>query len=186
MQTFIPDAFAPIAMTFALPDAVAVLSRTPHVLRSLLADLPTTWTEASEGPGTWSPTQVVAHLIVTDRTNWVPRARIFLADGARALPVFDPGAGLDVTAGRGLLELLTEFEETRAACLAELSGWALSDAELDRTAVHPAFGTVLLRQLLATWATHDLSHLAQIARVMASQYRDAVGPWCAYLRVLQR
>lgn len=172
-------------MNFALPDAVAVLTQTPATLRALLGELPASWTNASEGPGTWSPTQVVAHLLHADKTNWIPRARVILEHPARTLPVFDPGGGLHVVAERGLLDLLTEFGRTRADCLGELASWAVSDTQLDLSAVHPQLGTVMLRQLLATWAVHDLSHIAQIARVMASQYRDAVGPWCANLRVLR-
>lgn len=171
-------------MIFSLPDAVAVLTRTPATLRALLVGLPTSWTDGSEGPGAWTPTQVVAHLILTDRTNWIPRARVFLEDGGRALPVFDPAAGLEVVAGHDPCELLAEFERTRSDSLSEIARWALTEAQLDRSAVHPEFGTVMLRQLLATWTVHDLSHIAQIARVMSSQYRHAVGPWRAYLRVL--
>lgn len=172
-------------MNFALPDAVALLTQTPATLRALLGELPASWTNVSEGAGTWSPTQVVAHLLHADKTNWIPRARVILEHSARTLPVFDPAGGLHTAAECGLQDLLTEFEQSRADCLSELARWAVSDAQLDQSAVHPELGTVKLRQLLATWAVHDLSHIAQIARVMSSQYRDAVGPWCAYLRVLR-
>lgn len=171
-------------MNFSLPNSVAVLTRTPATLRALLVGLPTSWSDASEGPGSWTPTQVVAHLVLTDQANWIPRARVFLEGEGRTLPVFDPAAGLQKMAERDLGELIAEFERGRAHCLTELASWALSDSQLDRSAMHPQFGPVMLRQLLATWTVHDLSHIAQIARVMSSQYRDAVGPWCAYLRVL--
>lgn len=179
-----PSLIAVNAMNFSLSDSVAVLTRTPATLRALLAGLPTSWTDASESAGSWTPKQVVAHLILADQANWIPRVRVFLEDAGRALPAFDPAAGLQKLAGLDLTQLIAEFERGRSHCLSELVSLALIDSQLDRSAVHPQFGPVTLRQLLATWTVHDLSHIAQIARVMSSQYRDAVGPWSAYLRVL--
>lgn len=172
-------------MEFQLPDAIALLSRTPPALNALLIDQSPRWTDATEHEGTWSPHQVVTHLLDAERTNWIPRARIFLADGPRSLPPLDPDAQMRAMPPMGLPELLTEFARARAANLALLDRWHLDARQLLRTAMHPEFGTVTLQQLLATWTAHDLAHLAQIARVMASQYRGAVGPWIAYLRFLR-
>lgn len=181
------------AMDFRLPEAVALLSQTPRTLRSLLGTLPPCWTDATEAPDTWSPTMVVAHLLCADRTNWIVRARIMLADGPhtpsqaqpRVFPRIDPDAQVREMRHIPLSDLLIQFAQARAVCLAQLESWQLGEAELRRTGEHPEFGTVTLAQLLATWTAHDLSHLAQIARVMATQYREAVGPWGAYLRVMR-
>jgi DinB family protein len=170
---------------FQLPDAIAVLSHTPHALNALLADLPPCWTDATEGEGTWSPRIVVTHLLGAERTNWIPRARIILGEGPRALPPLHPAAQVREMPALAVPALLAALTRERAGNLALLDSWHLDARQLDRTAVHPEFGTVSLRQLIATWAVHDLAHLAQIARVMASQYRGAVGPWVAYLRILQ-
>lgn len=172
-------------MPFALPDAVALLSRTPRTLQALLAGLPSSWTDATEADGTWSPAMVVTHLLCADRTNWIPRARIILADGPRALPRIDPDAEVRAFGPIVLPDVLAEFARVREGNLALLASWALDAAQMRRTGEHPEFGTVTLAQLLATWTAHDLSHLAQIARVMASPYREAVGPWGRYLRVMR-
>lgn len=174
-------------MDFDLPAAVAVLERTPGTLRALLEGLGPAWTEATEGPETWSPRAILAHLINGERTNWIPRARVILAQGPdRRLPPFDRLAGMRESEGRPVGELLDEFASLRARNLATLAGWRLTDAQLELQGEHPEFGPVPLRQLLATWTAHDLGHLAQTARVMARQYRDAVGPWRAYLPVMDR
>lgn len=172
-------------MDFLLSDAVAVLARTPRTLRALLTDLPPAWCDAVERPETWSPTMVVAHLLSADRTNWIPRVRILLADGAREFPPFDREAQVRAMQEARLPDLLDAFERERADSLAQLAQLDLGTSDLHRTGIHPEFGTITLGQLLATWTTHDLSHLAQITRVMAVQYREAVGPWRAYLRILQ-
>lgn len=128
---------------------------------------------------------VVAHLLLADETNWMPRARTILGDGPRRLTALDPDAQVRSVHALDLNDFLSAFEQQRAKCLAELENWNLTDEHLERTGEHPEFGTVTLRQLLATWTAHDLSHVAQIARVMAVQYREAVGPWAAYLRVMR-
>jgi hypothetical protein len=173
-------------MEYAMTDGVAVLERTPHALRALLGGLPPAWTHATEGPDTWSPHVIVGHLIHGERTDWIPRARLILAQGAqrRFTPV-DRLAQLREHP-RPLGELLDEFAGLRAESLATLAGWRLSDVQLALEGEHPEFGPVTLRQLLATWVAHDLAHVAQVARVMAKQYRDAVGPWRAYLSVMDR
>ncbi len=174
-------------MDFDLTTGVAVLERTPQTLRALLGGLPDAWTEATEGPGTWSPYVVVGHLIHGERADWIARARIILAQGAeRRFAPFDREAQFRESAGRSLDALLREFATLRAENLATLRAWRLTDAQLALDGEHPAFGAVTLRQLLATWVAHDLSHLTQIARTMATQYRDAVGPWRAYLSVMDR
>jgi hypothetical protein len=174
-------------MDFRLPDALAVLERTPAALGALLAGLPDAWTTPNEGPDTFSATDNVAHLLHAERADWVPRARVILAAGPdRRFAPFDRFAHARDLAGVPLAALLDEFARARAANLAVVRGWRLTDRELALTGEHPAFGTVTLRQLLATWVAHDLGHLAQTARVMAKQYRAAVGPWRAYLPILDR
>jgi len=172
-------------MDFDLPTGIAVLERTPRTLGALLAGLPPAWTDATEGPDTWSPYVVIGHLIHGERTDWMPRARIILAQGPdRRFTPYDRLAQFRESQGRPLEHLLDEFAGLRASNLATLTGWQLTDAQLALTGEHPAFGSVTLRQLLATWVAHDLAHLVQVARVMATQYRDAVGPWRAYLSVM--
>jgi hypothetical protein len=174
-------------MEFDLSTGAAVLERTPNTLRAMLAGLPHDWLDATEGPETWSPYVIVGHLVHAERTDWIPRARIILAqDEDRRFPPFDRFAQLRASAGKSLAELLDEFTHLRAESLATLAGLRLTDAQLALEGEHPAFGTVTLRQLLATWVAHDLGHIAQTARVMAKQYRDAVGPWREYLPVMDR
>ncbi len=174
-------------MPFHLPDAIAVLERTPATFHSLLAGLPDVWTLSNEGPETFSPLDNLGHLIHGERTDWIPRARIILEQGAdRRFTSFDRFAHVHESEGKGLSELLDEFARLRALSLDTLRGWELTADQLALEGEHPALGTVTLRQLLSTWVAHDLSHLAQTSRVMAKQYREDVGPWRAYLPVLDR
>jgi DinB superfamily len=174
-------------MEFDLALALPVLQRTPATLRTLLAGLPPEWTDANEGPETWSAYDVVGHLIHGERADWIPRARIILERGRNTpFEPFDRFAQFRDSKGKSLAELLDEFERLRGESLATLEGWRLTDAQLSREGEHPQFGAVTLRQLLATWTAHDVSHVAQIARVMAKQYRDAVGPWRAFLPIMDR
>ena len=173
-------------MDFDLTNGVAVLERTPATLRSLLTGLSASWTDATEGPDTWSPYVVVGHLIHGERTDWIPRAEIILSQGDdRRFTPYDRLAQFRESQGKTLAELLDEFADLRARNLATLRGWHLTDAQLALTGVHPEFGDVTLRQLLACWVAHDLGHIVQVARVMAKQYRGAVGPWTAYLSVMK-
>ncbi len=173
--------------SLVVEDAAAILARTPAALDALLRDLPDGWVTAHEGGESWSPFDVVGHLIHGERTDWMPRARIILEHGeARAFDTFDRFAQLEVSRGRTLASLLDEFAALRQQNLRELAALRLTEADLDRRGRHPQLGAVTLRQLLATWVAHDLGHVAQTARVMAKQYRDAVGPWRAYLPVMDR
>jgi len=174
-------------MDFDLTAGIAVLERTPHTLRAMLAGLPPAWTDATEGPETWSPYVIVGHLIHGERTDWIPRGKIILTQGPqRRFTPFDRFAQFRESQGKSLADLLDEFARLRAENLATLAGWCLTDGELALEGEHPEFGPVTLRQLLAAWVAHDLGHIAQTARVMAAQYRQAVGPWGAYLPVMDR
>ena len=148
--------------------------------------LPDAWTDADEGPETWSPRIVIGHLVHGEKTDWIQRAEIVLAQGEnRTFTPFDRFAQLRDSDGKSVSELLDEFAHLRSANLEILRGWRLGDAQLSLEGMHPAFGPVTLRQLLATWVAHDLGHILQVSRVMAKQYRDAIGPWRAYLSVMQ-
>ena len=174
-------------MNFDPAGSIALLERTPTVLRTLLEGLSRDWTHSNEGPDTWSPFNVIGHLIDGEETDWMERARSILAQGTnRRMEPFDRFRHLHTSKERTLTELLNRFAELRASNLKELKRLALDRTTLRLTGEHPEFGTVTLEQLLATWVAHDLGHLAQISRVMAKQYKEAVGPWQAYLPVLQR
>jgi hypothetical protein len=174
-------------MEFDVTLGIAVLERTAPTLRALLRGLSPAWADATEGPETWSPYVIVGHLIHGERVNWVPRAQLILAQGPnRRFAPFDRVARLRESQSESLDDLLNEFARLRAANLTTLAGWRLTDAELALEGEHPEFEVVTLRQLLATWVAHDLGHVAQTARVMAKQYREAVGPWRAYLPILNR
>jgi uncharacterized damage-inducible protein DinB len=174
-------------MDYDQPTAITVLERTPGTFRAMLAGLPAEWVNATEGPETWSPYDILGHLIHAERTDWIQRARIILAQGAdRRFPPFDRAAQSEESRGKSLTDLLDEFARRRADNLQTLTNWHLTDEQLALEGEHPAFGPVTLRQLMATWVAHDLGHIAQAARVMAKQYRDAVGPWRAYLPVMDR
>ena len=170
---------------FVMAEATAILERTPLALDALLRGLPDGWIAAHEGGESWSPFDVVGHLVHGERTDWMQRARIILEHGeARPFDPFDRFAQFRDSAGRTLGDLLDEFAALRRENLEALAALRLSEADLDRRGRHPEFGTVTLRQLLATWVAHDLDHLFQISRVLAGQYADEVGPWRAYLRVV--
>ena len=174
-------------MEFHLKDGIAVLERTPGTLRSMLTGLEPVWFDATEGPDTWSPYVIMGHLLHGERTDWIGRAKIILAQGEnRRFTPFDREAQFRDSKGKSLAQLLDEFAEARAENLNTLASWNLTDAQLALEGDHPAFGLVTLRQLLATWVTHDLGHIAQVARVMAKQYREAIGPWREYLPIVDR
>jgi DinB family protein len=173
-------------MEHNLEHSISLLVRTPAALDSLLRDLPEAWTLQNEGADTWSPFEIVGHLIHGDRTDWMPRARIILQFGqSRAFNPFDRWGQQREIQGKSLPQLLEEFARLRSENLRSLRALNLQPADLARPGRHPALGAVTLSQLLAAWVVHDLTHLHQISRVMAQQYRDAVGPWSDYLGVLQ-
>jgi hypothetical protein len=168
-----------------IDEAVAILARTPPTLDALLRGLPDGWSAANEGDQTWSPFDVIGHLIHGERTDWIPRVRIILEHGeARAFDTFDRFAQFAASQARTLASLLDEFAALRQASLRELAALGLTAIDLERRGRHPELGVVTLRQLLATWVAHDLDHVVQISRVLARQYTDEVGPWRAYLRVI--
>ncbi len=172
-------------MQHDLQDTVALLAHTPSTLNAFLRDLPETWTRRNEGEETWSVFDIVGHLIHGERTDWMPRARMILEFGeSQAFEPFDRLAQERESQGKSLAELLDEFALLRAQSLDQLRDLNLRAEDLARRGRHPALGVVTLSQLLATWAVHDLTHLHQISRVMAHQFRQAVGPWSKYLGVL--
>ena len=172
-------------MKFVLNEGVAVLERTPVVLRALLHELPESWTHHNEGGESWSPFDVVGHLVHGEQTDWIPRVRMVLEQGeSRVFNPFDRFAQFEESEGKSMTQLLEDFASLRRRNLATLADWKLSPEQLARTGRHPDFGTVTLAQLLATWTAHDLAHLRQIARVMARQYAVAVGPWREFMPVM--
>ncbi|MBL9149839.1 MAG: DinB family protein [Phycisphaerae bacterium] len=172
-------------MTFCLPDAIDLLQRTPRVLDALLRGVAERFAFGTYGPDTFSPYDVVGHLITGERTDWMARLRIILERGvAEPFPKYDRYAQFEASAGRSLGDLLDEFARLRAANLDTLRAATLSEADLAKRGRHPALGEVTLENLLATWVTHDLNHLAQIARAMAWQQEVEVGPWKQFLGIL--
>jgi hypothetical protein len=172
-------------MEYRFNDALPVLQRTPGTLRALLLELPDAWGRATEGPGTWSPYDVVGHLIHGERADWIYRVQHILRHGdAIPFPPFDREAMFAESADRTLRELLDTFERLRADSLDRFAALGLTDADLQRPGLHPELGAVTLGQHLASWVAHDLGHIAQVVRAMAHQYSDAVGPWRAYLSIL--
>lgn len=172
---------------FDLDASIQLLERTPKVLEALLGDLPDAWTKHNEGGDSWSPHAILGHLIHGEQTDWMPRMRIMLSeDPHKRFDTFDREAQFLRTDDPSVAALLAEFSALRAKALKELRSLQLNESAFARTGVHPEFGTVTLQQLLATWVVHDLGHIAQIARVMAKQYAQEVGPWKAYLGILSR
>jgi hypothetical protein len=171
---------------FTLAESIPVLSRTPTALNALLHGLPDRWVRCNEGTDTWSAFDILGHLIVAERTDWMPRVRIILESG-EALPFdpFDRFAQSKENQNKSMEELLDEFARLRTENLAELQRLNLQHRDLTRHGRHPELGVVTLSELLSTWVVHDLTHLHQLSRLMAHQYRDAVGPWRTYLGVLR-
>jgi uncharacterized damage-inducible protein DinB len=174
-------------MEFQLDHAKDILRRTPATLTSLLQDVPDEWLFSNEGPETWSPFDVLGHLIHGEETDWIPRARMIVEYGEqRAFVPFDRFAMFEKSTCKSLRELLATFEGLRGESLRQLDELNLTPETLLRRGKHPELGVVTLSELLATWVVHDLSHIAQITRVMCKQYGDEVGPWRAYLPILGR
>jgi hypothetical protein len=173
-------------MEHHLPQTVALLSRTPRALDALLRDLPDPWTKSNEGDGTWNVVEVVGHLIYADRVDWIPRVQIILETGESApFAPFDRLGHVTEIQGKSLNDLLDTFAAVRADRLAKLASLSLTAEQLQLPGRHPALGRVTLSELLAAWVAHDLTHLHQIARVLAHQYREATGPFSRFLGVLQ-
>jgi hypothetical protein len=173
-----------LPMDFDLDLAADALRRTPAVLQALLGGIAEPWARGTEGPETFSPFDVVGHLIDGEETDWVPRAHLILAKGEARFEPYDRFRHKARNVGRTLASLLDEFARLRAANLDLVRSWRLTPAELDLPGRHPTLGPVTLRQLLAAWVVHDLGHVAQASRVMAKQYKDAAGPWVPFLPVL--
>lgn len=174
-------------MNFNLAASLEILERTPYVLKELLHHLSHDWTDQPEGENTWSPYEVIVHLIHGEKTDWMPRAEIILSDKAdKKFELFNRFAQFEECKGKSLTELLDQFKLLRSKNIALLRSKNITENDLQQTGIHPAFGKVSLSQLLSTWVVHDLNHIAQIARVIAHQYKAAVGPWVEYLGILQQ
>ena len=174
-------------MEFQLDHAKEILGRTPATLNSLLEHLPQEWLLSNEGPDSWSPFDVVGHLIHAEETDWIPRARMILEDGEkRPFEPFDRFAMFEKSRGKSIDDLLATFEQLRGESLQALEAMNITPEMLGKQGRHPELGVVTLSQLLSTWVVHDLGHVGQIVRVMAKQYGEAVGAWQAYLPVLRR
>lgn len=172
-------------MTFDISKSIEILERTPSVLRTLLGGISHEWIMENEGKDTWSPYDVVGHLIHGEKTDWIPRAQIILSDSDdKTFVPFDRFAQMEGE-NASLEELLTEFEALRKENLEILKSLDLQPTHLEKTGIHPELGSASLKELLTTWTVHDLGHIAQISRVMAKQYKDEVGPWKAYLGILK-
>ncbi len=173
-------------MEFNITESIQILTKTPSVISNLLKDLPETWIKTNEGVDTWSPYDVVGHLIHGEKTDWIPRALIILSENEdKAFVPFDRFAQLKNSRSRTLKQLLAEFEELRTENIQKLQALSIDEQTLERKGIHPEFGEVTLKQLLATWVVHDLGHINQITRVMAKNYKIEVGPWTKYLAILR-
>ena len=174
-------------MQFELIQCTEILKRTPQTVSALLAGLPEPWVTQNEGPETWSPYDIIGHLIHAEETDWIPRVKMILEHGeSRPFEPFDRFAMIERSKGKTMSQLLEIFQEMRTGSLAELEHLNVTETSLSKRGKHPELGQVTLSQLMATWVVHDLGHIAQIARVMSKQYGEAVGPWLAYLPVLTR
>ena len=172
-------------VTYNLADSISILERTPITFKALLNGLPDVWVRATEGENTWSPYDVIGHLIHGERTDWIPRARHILSKNPEPFEPFDRFAQFTESRGKTLSELLDTFEALRMDNIKELKNMNLKNEDYLLSGMHPAFGQVNLGQLLSTWTVHDLSHLAQVSRVMAKVYSDQTGPWRTYLPILK-
>lgn len=171
-------------MKYSVDKSIEILQATPNTLRSLLGGLSIDWTNQNEGPETWSPFDIIGHLIHGEKTDWIPRAKIILGSGDKHFEPFDRFAMFSNSAGKNIMDLLSEFEGLRAININELIALNISESDLEKTGIHPEFGPVTLRNLLSTWMVHDLNHISQIVRVMAKQYKAETGPWPKYIKLL--
>ena len=173
-------------MKYSLPHSLEILERTPDLLKAWLSGLSEEWTHTNEGGETWSAYDILGHFIHGEKTDWIPRMEIILSDRAdKTFVPFDRFAQFRDSEGKTLEELFAEFKRLRMESLERLRAAGLTEADWDKEGVHPEFGTVTLSELLATWVVHDMGHIAQIARVMAHQYRGEIGPWKAYLGIMK-
>lgn len=173
-------------MNFELEKSIEILERTPDVLIDMLGGLSEDWTSANEGEQTWSAYDVVGHLVHGEKTDWIPRTEVVLSGKSeRRFEPFNRFAQFEESRGKSLQDLLAEFKQLRHQNIEHLRSKRITNKDLQETGTHTAFGEVTLSQLLATWVVHDLNHIAQISRVMAKHYKDDVGPWIEYLRILK-
>lgn len=170
-------------MEFNINESLDILERTPFVLETLLKDLDEKWIFSNEGESTWSPYDVMGHLIHGEKTDWVPRMMIILDEGDKHFVPYDRFAQFVESKGKTLSDLLAEFKHLRRKNISKLKEQSITEEILNKTGIHPEFGEVTLRQLLATWVVHDLGHITQIARVMAKQYQEEIGAWTKYFSV---
>lgn len=174
-------------MEFELSKAIEILERTPSTLSNLLKDISLDWTHNNIGEDTWSPYDVIGHLIHGEKTDWITRTEIILSNApSKTFIPFDRFAQFEASKGKSMNQLLSEFGELREANIQKLKSLNLSEEDFDKEGVHPEFGTVTLKQLLSTWVTHDLAHMDQIVKTMAKQYQTEVGPWANYISILKQ
>ncbi|WP_158788538.1 DinB family protein [Granulicella sp. L46] len=172
-------------MQFQLDQSIEVLASTPSVLDALLRGKSSAWLNCRKSPDAFSPIDVLGHLMLADETDWLPRVRMILA-GHTHTP-FEPFDRFDfqrLIAGKSIDSLLNDFATLRSQSLQTLTSLHITEEQLDLPGTHPEFGPVTLRNLLATWVVHDLGHIQQIVKTMSNEYREAVGPWRAYLSIL--
>jgi uncharacterized damage-inducible protein DinB len=172
-------------MKFNLDKSIEILSRTPGVLKSLLSNLSDDWTKNNEGGDSWSPYDVIGHLIHGEKTDWIARTKIILSSGNKKFEPFDRFAQFKESKEKTLQELTDEFTALRNENLNTLKSFEIDEKKLILEGIHPEFGTVTLKELLATWVVHDLTHIAQISRIMAKQYKEEIGPWIKYFRLMK-
>ena len=174
-------------MKFNLKRSIEILERTPFVLENILQDISQEWAMTNEGKDTFSPYDVLGHLIHGEKTDWVVRLEIILSDKAdKTFEPYDRFAQFTESKDKTLNQLLMEFKMFRIKNMERLNSKNLTENDMSKTGKHPVLGIVTLQQLLATWTVHDLSHIAQITRVMAKQYKEEVGPWINFLPILTR
>jgi hypothetical protein len=172
-------------MESKIADAMILLEATPSILNTWLGQLPPQWINTNNGEGTWSPFDIVGHLIHGEKTDWIPRAEIILSDREnKEFEPFDRFAMFNDSEGKTIQDLLEEFDQLRRGSIEKLNALHPNASDYDKTGIHPTLGTVTFRQLISTWAVHDLAHLGQIAQVMARQYKTEVGPWKEFLEIL--
>lgn len=172
-------------MKYNLIQAISVLEKTPETLIHLLSDLPIEWTHQNEGLDTWSPYDVIGHLVHGEKTDWIPRLEIVLSiSGGKTFTPYDRFAQFEMSKGKSLKDLLYEFTRLRRENIATLRSKNINEKDLDKQGIHPELGPISLRNMLAAWVVHDLGHLAQISRVMAKQYKHEIGPWTKYLTIV--